>query len=85
MLGGIGINILKEMKESIDKILNEFHNGRIDLIEVRKQLLILFSKYIPESSVCECISPNPYPKENLTDFYCTRCVKNIRNTIANGK
>ena len=30
------------MKKQIDEILNDFHLGKIDLIEVQKQLLIIF-------------------------------------------
>lgn len=30
------------MEKQIDEILNNFHLGKIDLIEVKKQLLILY-------------------------------------------
>lgn len=45
--GFIAFNVINknsnDMKEEIDNILEGFHLGKYDLLEVRKQLLILFN------------------------------------------
>jgi hypothetical protein len=35
------------MDTKLDEILNNFHLGKIDLIEVRKQLLMLYGVMLP--------------------------------------
>ena len=42
------------MEKKIDEILNNFHLGKIDLIEVRKQLLILYGVMLPKGTLCVC-------------------------------
>lgn len=66
------------MEEQIDNILNNFHLGKIDLIEVKKQLLILYGVMLPKSTLCVCKKPKPFPMKNLTDWYCTKCGRKIK-------
>lgn len=67
------------MEKKIDEILNNFHLGKIDLIEVRKQLLILYGVMLPKGTLCVCDKRKPFPMENLTDWYCTNCGKEIKH------
>ena len=67
------------MEKKIDEILNNFHLGKIDLIEVRKQLLILYGVMLPKGTLCVCDKQRPFPKENLTDWYCTNCGREIEH------
>ena len=62
------------MEKKIDEILNNFYLGKIDLIEVRKQLLILYGVLLPKGTLCVCDKRKPFPIENRTDWYCTNCV-----------
>ena len=67
------------MEKKIDEILNNFHLGKIDLIEVRKQLLILYGVMLPKGTLCVCDKPKPFPMENLTDWYCINCGREIKH------
>ena len=68
-----------DMEEGIDNILEDFHLGKIDLIEVKKQLLILYSVVMPRGTLCVCEKPNSYPKKDLCSFYCTKCGKDFKH------
>ncbi len=67
------------MKKRIDEILNDFHLGKIDLIEVQKQLLILYGVMLPKGTLCVCEKRSPFPMENLIDWYCTNCGREIKH------
>jgi hypothetical protein len=67
------------MDTKLDEILNNFHLGKIDLIEVRKQLLMLYGVMLPKSTLCVCDKSRPFPMENLTDWYCTKCGREIKH------
>ena len=67
------------MEDKIDEILENFHLGKIDLIEVRKQLLILYGVMLPKGMFCFCDKPQPFPMENLTDWYCINCGREIKH------
>jgi hypothetical protein len=67
------------MKKRIDEILNNFHLGKIDLIEVQKQLLILYGVMLPKGTLCFCDKRSPFPMENLNDWYCTNCGREIKH------
>ena len=67
------------MEKKIDEILNNFHLGKIDSIEVRKQLLILYGVMLPKGTLCVCDKPKPFPMENLTDWYCINCGREIKH------
>ncbi len=69
------------MEKKIDEILNNFHLGKIDLIEVRKQLLILYGVMLPNGTLCVCDKRRPFPMENLTDWYCTNCGREIKPEV----
>ena len=66
------------MEKGIDNILENYHLGKIDLIEVKKQLLILYSVIMPKGTLCVCKIPNSYPKKDLCSFYCTKCGRDIK-------
>lgn len=66
------------MHKKIDEILNNFHIGKIDLIEVKKQLLILYGSMLPKGTLCVCDKSRPFPLENLTDWYCINCGREIK-------
>ena len=68
-----------KIKNKIDEILNNFHLGKIDLIEVRKQLLILYGVMLPKGTLCGCDKRKAFPMENLTDWYCTNCGREIKH------
>lgn len=68
------------MEKKIDEILNDFHLGKIDLIEVQKRLLILYGAMLPKGTLCVCHKRKPFPMENLTYWYCTNCGREIKCT-----
>ena len=67
------------MVKKIDEILNNFHLGKIDLIEVREQLLILYGVMLPKGTLCVCDKQQPFPMGNLTDWYCINCGREIKH------
>ena len=67
------------MDNQIDEILNNFHLGKIDLIEVKKELLILYGVMLPKGTLCVCYNSRPFPMKNLTDYYCANCGKGIKH------
>ena len=65
------------MENKIDEILNNFYLGKMDLIEVKKQLLILYGNMLPNDILCVCDKRKSFPLENLTDWYCINCGRKI--------
>jgi len=66
------------MEKEIDNILNDFFLNKIDLLEVRKQLLILYGNMLPEGTSCICEKRKPFYIEKLKFFYCTNCGREIK-------
>ena len=79
MVGNVQYKNSSDMEEQIDNILEDFHLGEIDLIEVKKQLLILYSVIMPKGTLCVCKKPSSYPKKDLKSFYCTKCGKDFKH------
>ena len=67
------------MEKEIDNILENFHLGKIDLIEVRKQLLILYGVMLPKGTLCECDKRKPFPIVEKDLWYCTNCAREIKH------
>jgi len=66
------------MEKEIDTILNDFHLNKIDLIEVKKRILILHGKMLPQGTICKCENRRPFPMEDLTNWFCTNCGMQIK-------
>tara|TARA_R110000796_G_scaffold51740_1_gene122098 strand:- start:197 stop:538 length:342 start_codon:yes stop_codon:yes gene_type:complete len=73
------------MEKKINEILENFHLGDIDLIQVKNEILILFSDISLKSSVCVCNKPLPFPRQDLVSYYCAKCVKDIKEGKINDK
>jgi len=71
--------ISSDMEKQIDEILENFHLGKIDLIEVKKQLLILYGVMLPKGTLCECDKRRAFPIVEKDLWYCTNCAKEIKH------
>ena len=69
------------MEKEIDNILESFHSGKIDLIEVKKQLLILYGAMLPDGTLCKCSKRRPFPIVDRNLWYCTNCGKVTKKDI----
>lgn len=67
------------MEKKIDEILNNFHLGKIDLLEVRKELLILYGVMLPKGTLCECDKRRPFPIIEKDLWYCTNCGREVKH------
>ena len=66
------------MEKQIDEILNNLYLNKIDLIEVRKQLLILYGVMLPEGTLCVCKKRRSFPIVEKNLWYCTNCGREVK-------
>jgi len=71
------------MEKELDNILENFHLGKIDLIEVKKRVIILYGVILPKGTICVCDNRRPFPHEDLKTYFCTNCGKDIKLDMDN--
>ena len=65
--------------KKLDEILNNLYLEKINLVEVRKQVLMLFGTMLSDGTLCTCNERRAFPIIEKSLWYCTNCGKEIIN------